>query len=134
MLHQGGVESLESCQALDLLEDGFDLLEFELEGFQLLVKEIADPDDIGNSARIVAGNNLPAEAAQAAGMAERLKRVMQKGRIGERLRGNAGITAEFGRQGRRALAVRVFGGIVVAHRVNTIRRCVARAVKVQMVV
>jgi hypothetical protein len=32
------------------------------------------------------------------------------------------------------LAVRVFGGIVVAHRVNTIRRCVARAVKVQMVV
>jgi hypothetical protein len=67
-------------------------------------------------------------------MAERLERVMQQGRMGERLGGDTGTTAEFDRQGRSALAMRVFGGMVEAHRVNTIRRCERRSVKVQMVV
>jgi hypothetical protein len=59
---------------------------------------------------------------------------MPKGRLGERLRGDTGTTAEFDCQGGGALAMRGFGGMVEAHRINTIRRCERRRVKVQMIV
>src|ERR1035437_1270257 len=52
VLQQSRVESLESRKTPDLLEDGRDLFVFELERFQLLVHEITDLDDIGNSAGI----------------------------------------------------------------------------------
>ena len=58
---------------------------FELERFQLLVDQITDLDDIGDSARVVAAHHLPGEAAQPARMTERFHRVMQEGGLGQRL-------------------------------------------------
>ena len=120
MFHQGRVESLESREALDFLEDGLDVFVFELQGFHLLVHEITDLDDIGNSAGIVATHHLPGEPAQPGRMAERLERMMQQGGLREGFRGDPGTAAEFDGQGRRTSAMRVFGGRVEAHWVSTI--------------
>ena len=65
-------------------------------------------------------------------MAQRLERMMQQCRMGERLRGDAGTAAEFDGQSRCALAMCLLGGMVEAHRVNTIWRDERHYVKVQI--
>ena len=120
VVHHGGVESLQSRKALNLLQDDFDLFVFELQRFQLLVHQIADLHDIGNSARIVAAYHLPGEPAQPARMAKRLQGMMQQGGLRERLCRDPGTTAEFDGKGRGPSAMCLFGGMVAAHRNTTI--------------
>ena len=76
VLHQRRVEALEGRKTLDVLEDGLDLFVFELQRFQLLVHEIADLDDIGNPAGVLAPHHVPRQPLQPAGIAERLQRMV----------------------------------------------------------
>ena len=119
VVHEGRVEPFKSRKALNLVQDGFDLFVFELERFQLLVDEITDLDDIGDSARVVAAHHLPGEAPQPARMTERFHRVMQEGGLGQRLCGDSGTAAEFDGESGGPSTMRLFSGMVGAHQ-NTI--------------
>ena len=131
MVHQGGVESLERGEALNFVKDGVDVFVFELERFHLLVDEIADLDDVGDSAGVVAADDLPGEPAQAARVAERFQGMVQQCGLGQGLRRDPGAPAEFDGQGRGPSAMCLFGGMVEAHRNITIWRHARLRIKVQ---
>jgi len=113
-----GVVALEDGKTLNLVEDCVDLLELEFQGLHLLIEQVADLDDVGNAAAVVAGDDLPGKAAESGTVAKRVEPMMEEGGVLEGAPGKPHAAAEFDGQGGRPTAMRLFSGGIETHGVT----------------